>query len=166
MRNVLLIVLAIALTACSGVATEIPTEIPTELPEDIPSGAAGDLENARQKWQEANVSHYRFNLNMVCFCAFAENMPLVVEVQDGQVTSMEYQNGNEIDTTSLEFFQRYETIDKIFSELEKAAGGEADEVTVSFDDTYGFPEQIDIDFVKEAIDDELVMTISGFEVLP
>jgi hypothetical protein len=147
-------------------ATERPTQFPTERPMDIPAGVAGDIESARQKWQEAAVSHYQFHLNMVCFCAFAENMPLVIEVQDGQVVSMEYQNGNEIDPASLEFFRRYETIDKIFAELEKAASGEADEVSIAYDETYAFPEQIDIDFIEEAIDDELAMTISGFEVLP
>ena len=166
MRKFLFIGMAILLTACSGLATEIPTDSPTEIPTDVPGGDLGNLESARRQWQEAGISHYRFNLNMVCFCAFAENMPLVVEVQDGNVVSMEYQNGNEIDPASLEFFQRYETIDRIFAELEKAMDGEADEVTVSYDDTYGFPEQVDIDFIKEAIDDELVLTVSGFEVLP
>ena len=165
MRKFLFIGMAIILTACAGMPTETPTEIPTGIPTDFPGGDSGDLESARQQWQEAAISHYRFNLNMVCFCAFAENMPLVIEVQDGNVVSMEYQNGNEIDPASLEFFQRYETIDKIFAELEKAKDGEADEVTVSYDDTYGFPEQVDIDFVEEAIDDELVLTISGFEAL-
>jgi hypothetical protein len=166
MKQFVLIILATVLTACSGMATEIPTEVPTQIPTDLPAGVSRDIDSARQQWEAAGISHYRFNLNMVCFCAFAENMPLVVEVQDGNVVSMEYQNGSEIDPAGLEFFQRYETIDKIFAELEKAAGGEADEVTVSFDETYGFPEQIDIDVVKEAIDDELSMTISGFEVLP
>jgi hypothetical protein len=166
MGKIVLIVIALVFAACSGTPTELPTPFPAEQPTDIPAGVAGDIESARQKWQEAAISHYRFHLNMVCFCAFAENMPLVIEVQDGQVVSMEYQNGNEIDPASLEFFRRYETIDKIFAELEKAASGEADEVAISFDNTYGFPIQIDIDFVKEAIDDELAMTISGFEVLP
>jgi hypothetical protein len=166
MSKFLFIVMAIVLTACSGLATEMPTQIPTEIPTDLPTGDSGDIESARQQWEAAGISHYRFNLNMVCFCAFSENMPLVVEVQDGNVVSMEYQNGNEIDPASLEFFQRYETIDKIFSELEKAIAAEADEVTVTYDDTYGFPEQVDIDFVEEAIDDELVLTISGFEALP
>ena len=166
MRKILFILLAIVLTACSGVATDIPTEIPNEIPADLPTGVSGDLDSARRQWEQAAISHYRFNLNMVCFCAFAENMPLTIEVQDGEVVSMEYQNGNEIDPASLEFFQRYETIDKIFAELGKAIDGEADEVTVSFDDAYGFPEQVDIDFIEEAIDDELVLTISGFEVLP
>ena len=150
MRKFLFIVIAIILAACSAVATEVPSE----------------FESARQKWQEANVSHYRFNLNISCFCAFVENMPLVIEVQDGEVVSMEYQSGNEIDATNLEFFQQYATIDKIFEKLEKAVGGEADQVTVTYDETYGFPTQTDIDFVEQAIDDELYLTISNFEILP
>lgn len=164
MRKTLFIVLAIVLTACSGMATEMPTQIPTDIPTEVV--VSGDLEGARQKWEAAGISHYRFNLDMVCFCAFRENMPLIIEVQDGEVISMQYENGSEIDPASLEFFQRYETIEKVFAELEKAVGGEADKVTVSYDGTYGFPEQIDIDFVEEAIDDELSMTIFGFEVLP
>jgi hypothetical protein len=150
MRKFLFIGMAIILAACSAAATEVPSE----------------FESARQKWQEASISHYRFNLNLSCFCAFAENMPLVLEVQEGEVVSMEYQNGNEIEVTNLEFFQQYATIERIFEQLEKALGGEADEVTVTYDETYGFPTQADIDFVEQAIDDELYLTISDFEVLP
>lgn len=150
MRKFLFILMAIVLAACSAVATEAPSE----------------FDSARQKWQQADVSHYRFNLNLSCFCAFAQDMPLVIEVQDGEVVSMEYQSGNEIDATSLEFFQRYATIERIFEELEKALGGGADAVTVTYDESYGFPIQADIDFVELAIDDELYLTISGFEVLP
>lgn len=150
MRKFLFIVMAVILAACSALATEAPSE----------------FESARQKWQEADVSHYRFNLNLSCFCAFAENMPLIIEVRDGEVVSMEYQNGNEIENTNLEFFQQYATIERIFEELEKALGGEADQVTITYDETYGFPTQADIDFVEQAIDDELYLTISDFEALP
>ena len=41
----------------------------------------------------------------------------------------------------------------------------ADEVTVKYDATYGFPTEATIDVVKEAIDDELYLTISNFEEL-
>ena len=64
------------------------------------------------------------------------------------------------------------TINKLFAELEKdfasADGSEskADKVTVEYDDTYGFPTTITIDFVEEATDDELYLTISAFEALP
>lgn len=150
MRKILFIIIAIVLTACSAVATEVPSA----------------LESARDKWQNANISHYRFNVNVSCFCAFTQEMPLIVEVQNGEVASLEYQSGNEIDPASLEFFQRFVTVDRLFEEIEKDQAGEADEVVVEYDETYGFPTTITIDFVEEATDDELYLTISEFEVLP
>jgi len=39
-------------------------------------------------------------------------------------------------------------------------------VIVKYDPTYGFPTEATIDFVKEATDDELYLSISNFEELP
>jgi FKBP-type peptidyl-prolyl cis-trans isomerase 2 len=99
-------------------------------------------------------------------------MPLVMEVKDGEVVSMEYQNGKEIDPTLLELFQRYNTLEKLFAGLENrflvegTDQGPAEKVTVTYDETYGFPKEITIDFIEKAIDDELYLTVSEFEVLP
>lgn len=147
MRKLIFIFIALALAACS-------------------MGNQSEIERNRQKWQDLGISHYRFNLFVGCFCVFSQDMPLVVEVQNGQVVSMEYQSGKAIEEGNRELFRRYETIDQIFSELEKDLKGEADEVKVTYDSTYGFPKQVNIDFIKEAIDDEVSLTISGFEKLP
>jgi hypothetical protein len=66
----------------------------------------------------------------------------------------------------MELFKKYETIDLIFAELEAGQHGAADEVTVKYDATYGFPTEATIDVIKEAVDDELYLTISNFEQLP
>lgn len=124
-----------------------------------------ELDDNQQKWQDANISHYRYNLSISCFCVFTQDMPLIIEVQDGQVISMEYASGNEIDAGSREYFQRFETIDKVFEQLQKDIGGEADEVVVTYNATYGFPDEVKIDYVLEATDDEIWLTISDFESL-
>jgi hypothetical protein len=158
MKKLLLVVLALVLSACSSVANA--------------GQPKSELDLAREKWQAANISHYRFNLFISCFCIFNENMPLVIEVNNGEVVSMEFQNGNEIDPQFLDLFNRYATIDKLFEGLASSfdfAGddqGAADKVTVEYDATYGFPIKIDIDFVEEAIDDELYLSISDFQALP
>jgi hypothetical protein len=128
-------------------------------------GPASGKVSEQDKWQDANISHYRYELGISCFCIFAQDMPLVIEVQDGEVVSMEYKSGKEIDPAFLEQFQRFDTIDKIFAELEKAQS-EAERVEVTYDETYGFPTQITIDQAIQAADDELYLTISNFEVLP
>jgi len=147
MRKLLLTFIVLALAACS-------------------MGNQTEIEGNQEKWRDANISHYRFNLSIGCFCVFSQDMPLVIEVMDGKVVSMEYQSGTAIDATSREFFDKFTTIDRIFSELEADLAGAADEVTVAYDPTYGFPVDVTIDYVKEAIDDELYLTVSGFEALP
>lgn len=129
-------------------------------------GGKSEIQRNQQKWQDAGISHYRYNLFIGCFCVFNEHMPLVVEVQDGKVVSMEYQSGKEIEATSRELFDQYATIERIFSELETDINGKADEVTVTYDPTYGFPTKVNIDFIKNAVDDEVALTISNFEKLP
>ena len=147
MRKLIFIFIVLALAACSA-------------------ANQSEIERNKEEWRDANISHYRFNLNISCFCVFSQEMPLIIEVMDGEVVSMEYQKGNEIDTTNRELFERYATVDRIFSELEADLAGAADEVTVTYDVTYGFPTQATINFAKEATDDELYLTISDFEALP
>jgi len=147
MRKLFFIFIAFALAACSG-------------------GNQSEIERNQQKWQDANVSHYRYHLTLGCFCVFSQDMPLIIEVQEGQVVSMEYQSGNEIDAGSRELFDKYATIDSIFAELEADLNGAADKVVVEYDPTYGFPTKADIDFIEEAIDDELYLSLANFEELP
>lgn len=125
-----------------------------------------EIEQNKQKWQDEGISHYGFHLNIGCFCVFRQDMPLIIEVKDGKVISMEYQSGNEIDASNRELFKKYETIELIFAELEEGLNGAAAQVTITYDPTYGFPTEATIDVAKETADDELYLTISNFEKLP
>jgi uncharacterized protein DUF6174 len=130
------------------------------------AGGKTEIEQNKEKWQDQGISHYRYHLFVGCFCVFSADMPLIIEVQDGKAVSIEYQSGNEIDASNREIFKKYETMDLIFAELEADLNGAADEVTVIYDPTYGFPTEASVDVVKEAVDDELSLTVSNFEVLP
>jgi uncharacterized protein DUF6174 len=151
MKKLLLIVMAFILTACVSANA---------------LGGQSEIEQNQEKWQDAGISHYRFDLSISCFCVFTQDMPLIIEVQDGKVVSMEFQSGNPIDPSLTELFNRYATIDKVFAELEAGLNGAADEVTVKYDPTYGFPTEATIDVEKQATDDELYLTFSNFEQLP
>ncbi len=147
MKKLTLLFIALVLSACS-------------------LGGKSEIQRNQQKWQDSGTSHYRYNLSVGCFCVFNEDMPLVIEVQDGKVISMKYHTGKEVEASNHELFDRYATIDLIFSELEADLNGKADEVTVSYDPTYGFPAKVNIDFINKAVDDEVALTVSNFEKLP
>jgi hypothetical protein len=148
MKKILLITLAIILAACSAGGSE--------------------LSRNQQKWQDANITHYRFELNIGCFCAFRDQMPLTVEVRDGQIVYMAGVDGTLVLDTdqNYEFYAPHATIDLLFAELEAAVKDGADSVTVTYDATYGFPTEIAIDQSQEIADEEMYYSISGFEVLP
>ena len=148
MKKIILLLLALTLAACSAGGTE--------------------LSRNQSKWQDANITHYRFQLSVGCFCLFRSQMPMTVEVKDGKVVSTVDVNGEAfpLDDPMSEFVLKYTTIDRIFSELDSDSVREADKLTVSYDPTYGFPAEVAIDYIELAADDELYLTISAFEPLP
>ena len=149
MKKSILILLAFILVACSAGGSE--------------------LSRNQQKWEDANITHYRFELNISCFCAFRDQMPLTVEVQDGKVVSMTYADGQAValDDPLREYFEKFATIDGLFAELESAtSSADAGDIIVKYDAALGFPTEASIDYIKEAVDDELYITVAGFEALP
>ena len=99
MKKLILIVMTLALAACTAVGNAM--------------GSQSEIEQNQGKWQDAGISHYRYHLSISCFCVFTQDMPLIIEVQDGKVISMEYQSGNKIDLSLLELFEKYATIDRV-----------------------------------------------------
>ena len=148
MKKILLITLVFILAACSAGGSEFSRN--------------------QQKWTDANIQHYRFELNITCFCAFRDQMPLKVEVQNGEVVSITAQDGNLIEATNpnYEYFLPYATIDKLFGELKADLDGKAESVTAKYDATYGFPTEITIDYQQQVADDELYLYAAALEKLP
>ena len=148
MKKLILLTLIVILTACSF-------------------GSSTELEKNRQTWQDSGITHYRFSLNIGCFCAFRSRMPIAVEAQNGEIVSMTYPDGTLVAETdpNYEIFSKHATIDRLFSELEAGQSGDAEEITVTYDSAHGFPSDIYFDYIKAAADDELSLTISNFEAL-
>ena len=128
-------------------------------------GTASAQAQNRQKWEDQRISHYRFNLSIGCFCAFRSQMPLTIEVQDGKIVSMETADGSPIDENIRATFEEAGTVENLFALIEAAQQNGADELTVEYDPTYGFPSQISIDPIQNATDDEISYSVEKFQAL-
>jgi hypothetical protein len=93
-------------------------------------------------------------------------MPLVIEVQDDEVVSMEFQNGKAIRPEDRTFFESNATIDRIFASLENTLGDRPDYFSAEYHEIYGFPAQVRVDYDRSITDDEHTLIVSNFEVLP
>jgi hypothetical protein len=142
----LLFVLVLILSACSG-------------------GSA--FQRNLDTWEEQNINHYRFTVIVGCFCPFA-GAEVTYEVLNGQVVSESVKpasNRPDDPARISDFYQPYNTIEKVFDYVGRAVN-EADKTTIEYDPTYGFPTDVSVDLIELAMDDELYLTLSNFEVLP
>ncbi len=147
MKKILIMVLSFMLAACS---------------------ATSEYDQNLKKWQDATIDHYQFDLFIICFCPFRDVMPLTIEVQNGEVISITQVDGVTVaaDNPSFDLFMSAASVDALFAILDSSLNGDADEVLVTYDATYGFPTSISIDHIKEAVDDEIYYQVENFEVLP
>jgi len=142
----LFFILVLTLSACSGEST---------------------FQQNQDKWKGQNINHYRFTVAVSCFCPFA-NVEVTYKVLNGEVMEQTVQSSpdNPVDEALVsDFYQPYNTIEKVFDYVGSAIK-EADETTIEYDSTYGFPTTVSVDWIKQAVDDEMYLTLSNFEVLP
>lgn len=111
------------------------------------------LDANRAKWEQASIASYDFQLRIGCFCPPDNTRPVDLEVEDGVAVSIEYTD--EPKTVTTDFFQRADTIEKLFAIIQDAIDAEADSLTVEYHATYGYPVSITIDPIELAVDEEI-----------
>jgi len=113
---------------------------------------------ARQRWQTAGPRDYSFLLLQRCFCPRAPATRITV--QNGVVQSAR----NITDDTPVEPARLggLPSLDGILQKIEEAYAQPADEISLTLNPTYGYPEHVFIDYYKRMADEELVYEIRDF----
>ena len=127
--------------------------------------ASTELEQNRALWEAQSAENYDFQLSIWCFCPFGGQMPLAIEVRDGEPVSIAAADGSDV-TPNRESYSQVDTIEELFGVVEEAQSGGADEIKVEYDPEYGYPVSIDIDYIQEAVDDEVSYQVANLEFLP
>lgn len=157
-------------------ASDLPTPQASDMPAPSPAATtdangAQRLAAAEKRWREHALSSYRFTYRPGCFCP---RVVTRVSVIDGRVTAVKAVK--DVDNAAdrpVPPLAETPTVDKLFSVLHVAYEGDGDEgakpaaeVDATYDDTYGFPVAVRIDWDKLAMDEETGYTIDHFVGLP
>ena len=114
-------------------------------------------------WNKQNLSNYRYTLSNGCFCIPDARGPVVIEVRNRQTVSVtSVETGQAVDP---QFFQRYNTIPKLFNVIEDAIKRQAFSLDVEYNHRYGYPTKINIDYNAQIADEEIFLTIQNFQVI-
>lgn len=131
-------------------------------------------ENALETWKAEKSTDYEFKFRKGCFCPTAE--PAIIEVRADtvfQVLSIDtreilyVQIDEQTQVPAMEFFPDYYiTISELFDVIKNARNQKADRIMAEFNQEIGYPLSISIDYLKNAVDDEVGYTISNYKKLP
>ncbi|KYC38043.1 hypothetical protein WA1_37435 [Scytonema hofmannii PCC 7110] len=130
------------------------------------SSAANNLDLRRLRfnqnlWNERNIVNYRYTLSNSCFCIPDARGPVIIEVRNGQTTSItSVETGQPV--SNPEFFQQYDTIPKLFNVIQDAIKRRAESVNAQYNAKFGYPTQISIDYSAQIADEEVYLTIENF----
>lgn len=121
------------------------------------------LAEARALWASQGSSSYRYEVTRGCYCVLGGE-PLTVTVRNGSVESAQSQTtGQAVDGTLLTYVP---TVPDLFDLIEDALRRNPPRFAVGYDPGLGYPTLIDIDYIPNAIDDELRITARSLALLP
>ena len=122
--------------------TTSSTDPPRYPNQEIDSAAA-----ASDAWTASGIDDYTFNIEFQCRCALD---PTTISVTEGVPDQSSSRDGDE-----------FATIPALIGQIARAEQEATGEVEVVWG-AYGIPEVVRIDWIKDAIDDEIGWTITGF----
>lgn len=137
--------------------------------DSIVDGRKGDDFRANQNlWQKQNIENYSFEFSKLCYCGGLFNPSTIVVKADTIHAVLDPETGEPLRDPQTDelVLQKYPesflTIDELFGVIENTRE-KADELDVEYNQQLGYPEFIAIDYMKEAIDDEVSYKVDNFE---
>jgi uncharacterized protein DUF6174 len=141
----------------AGLAACVRSTAPTP-----PNGPMPALVKNRQKFQVTVGSSYRVSYQNQCFCPAEAAEPVRLTVRAGRVASVErLSDGRPVPSPE---WGVYRTVDAVFEEIERGITRGARRVKVDYDDRYGFPRDVTIDY-NAAADAWLGFKLGDLEVI-
>ena len=118
------------------------------------------LESSLRKWSENAPPRYHFVLERLCFCPLEVVSAVEIRVEGGVVTSRRYvQSGQPV---TAQYVQLFPSMEGVFDLIEDALDRDAGRIEVTYDSRYGYPFDATIDYIRNAVDDELSFRVRAF----
>ena len=140
-------------------SSTVPRSTTTVVPKAGREDETKALAEHRAIWDAKHPVAYRFKVGVGCFCPSNVTGPFIItaRVDTREITNVNPDAGGSANETPPD-------IEGAFKKA-KDALATADEVEIRYDEEWGFPTLVDIDWIKNAVDDEESLTVSEFEVL-
>ncbi len=145
-------------TPASPAATHTPsTATPTV---SDPDSVQATLLRYQDRWERSGITDYDYTGAWSCFCPQEYLADVAVTVRGGVVTSVEFA-GEEF-TVVPPLPERFVPVEELFALLQDAVTRNAARIEVSYDERYGYPAELFIDYDERMADEETRFVMRGF----
>jgi len=126
-------------------------------------GTAQEFARSRARWNASAIADYEYRYQRVCECHPDEPADTIVTVREGQITAVRYSRSDYASDVPVapDRLSWFRTVDDLFTLIESARGRKA-LVRATFDENYGFPRTVYIDYIADLVGDEVQLTVTGF----
>ena len=142
--------LSLVLTACSS--------------EKIAADPLGKLAASREKWQAAKPRTYRYVYTRYCECLPQSTGPFRVTADGDSLLSV-VKPGPLGDSSLTPGAYAYLAVDSVFAKIEAYLQRGVHRSEIVFDNTYGFPTDVNIDIDASMADEEYILSIRDFKIV-
>ena len=152
------------ISACGG-KEEMQKEEPiAEAVEPVSTKAttndiATEIQKNREKWLAHEISGYQIEMQKICYCVPEVVRMMVFEVEGDDVTSVRYaDSGEDVDP---QHYGEFNTVEGMFTFVEQAILRKPADLSIAYDDQYGYIKELSIDFKENIADDEISIIASN-----
>ena len=154
--RLLLLALVCIVPSCPSNYQELTSQQGPSVPQQVQSNIT-ELQSNRERWAARNIKNYRFVLYARCCGPVRLTSPVSIEVRDGSAISIAPVQS--VRSPHLEPYERFDSVEKLFSVIEGAINRQAEFISVSYEPTLGHPVSIVVDESKTAVDDDFTFRL-------
>ena len=126
-------------------------------------GLQADLDESRALWDAAAISDYSIRSQRRCFFCGVTFIPVRITVRGDTIDTVTDLDTDDPVTEPAP--GTFLTIDELFDVIQEAITQSASDINVRYDEVFGYPTDIDIDFSRSFRNDEALFEIGEFQQL-
>ena len=149
----LVFIISFFLSGCAGAEKNI----------DKPVSAQQVLNTHLAQWKKTRSEKYVYEFRRNCFCPPDYRKPVIIRVNKNEVMDARFKDSNKPLPSGLKGNRR--TIDSLFQAIQDAINRKAYSIKVKYNQQYGYPESIAVDYHKMMSDEELYLSVKDFKPL-
>ena len=127
-----------------------------------------ELNRNRQLWASKKIDNYKWSERLSCFCGGVLDRDIFVMNKEKDTVRFD----NIVLPANVNFNEIYEqvfndskTIEDAFGFIEELLTQEAESLVIEYEQSYGFPTLISVDYDFQIADDEFVYNYANFEII-